>query len=254
MSDELLNVVANLQIAFDASIRRKNFPISVRTEEGLNISVVGPEDAIKLAALDARTLSEQGIELLVNPKEIPNYSTQRGALESACRAAAELSGDYDVGIGIAKKGMWLSFIFSTLGLTTYDIMVVRDGGNRTMMPMDRLSPDVLDGSRVLLFDNDAITGGSANAIAALIRAATNPKHIDVLLVNGYAHLKQKAFKPVRDQLAQGQHLGVTKSKRHVIDTLEFSGSLIRRKMALDRHFKGTAMHLNPLKVRLGVAR
>jgi len=253
MSDELLNVIARLQVEFDVAIRQKNFPISVRTDEGLSISVVGPDIALNLASKDPQALNAQGIELLVNPREIPNYSGQVGALESACRAAEELSEDYDVGIGIAKKGMWLSFVFSNLGLSTYDVMVVREGTQRIMMPMDHITDNVLNGARILLFDNDAITGGSVNVIADQIMAATNPKHIDVLLVNGHAHLKKKVFNQARAQLASGQHVGSSKTK-HVIDTLKFHGPNIRKRMALDTHFKGTAKHLKPLVVRLGVAR
>jgi|GEM_PF-1937845 len=253
MPANLRRLINAFQIAFHNQITSKMFPVLIEKPECEVTPTLVSIDYAKLILENEQEMKEQGINLLVNPSEIPTWSRQVGALESACRAANELASQYDVGIGIAKKGMWLSFIFSKLGLSSYDVLVVRNGDDRFCCPMDELFGRMLDGKRILIFDNDAVTGITVKRIVEMIGESVTPEFVDLLLISRYSHISQELFDQVKDKLKPGQFLGKSKKGKFVLDTfLPIPSKLIRKKMALETDFKGRKGDLKRLKVRLGV--
>ena len=241
------------QLAFDRRIRSKLFPVAITTLSGPQFTLVPIEMACKLRSQGAAD-PKSNIHLLVDPSEIRTWSLQRGALAGACRAAHELIPQYDVGIGIAKKGMWLSFIFSELGLETYDVFVARTGENdRFTFPMDPLYGQMLKGKRILLFDNDAITGQSISVVAEGFDSKVSPQSIDVLLISRYSHISEEYYSQIKDKLADGQLIGRSEKGKYVIDTFaQLPEKFVKKKMALESDFQGTTRDLARLKKKLGV--
>lgn len=102
-------------------------------------------------------------------------------VERACNAAQRLAVDYDLGIGLATSGLSLEFIFGLHGLPTKTIKLERRGRGAIWQPIDSLTDESIQDKRLILFDNDAITGRTLRrAVRELSRLA--PRYIDLLLV------------------------------------------------------------------------
>lgn len=131
--------------------------------------------------------------------DAPNFNQYKGDLERACAAAKHLSYRYDLGIGIAKKGLWTSFIFHLFGLPTRDCLAIRLGkyGESVFtVPLDPLHTKDISGKRVLLFDNDAVTGRSVKTISDQLKLA-HPKNIDLLLIYGHTEITKEFYETAR---------------------------------------------------------
>ncbi len=254
LTEELAKLILAFQIAFDKYIRSKLFPVACVTPSGVHeLSVVSIDIVLFLHGLRPKHQKAFGSLLLVDPREISTWSLKKGALESACLAAEELVPSYDVGIGIAKKGLWLSFIFSLFDLPTFDLMVMRTGDSRVYCPMDPIFKETLEGKRILLFDNDAVTGKTIAAAAEAITSRCNIEFLDLLLISRYSHLSKEFYQQVKDQLAPTQFIGKSENGKYVVDTLlQIPSKLVRRKMTLEKDFKGQRQHLEKLKAKLGV--
>src|SRR3989344_2244789 len=132
------------------------------------------------------------------PRNVPNLNQYRGDLERACDAATQLVGQYDIGIGIAKKGLWLSYIFGKHELTIKDISVIRlESNRRFILPLDPLYASDLNGKRVLLMDNDVVTAKTINSVAKEITTRANSSCIDVLLAYSHTELEPSFYEEVR---------------------------------------------------------
>ncbi|MBD3210413.1 hypothetical protein GF318_03455 [Candidatus Micrarchaeota archaeon] len=248
---ELKAVFSAFQIAFHNHICTKLFPVLVNSRDGPGIAVVPVEQAAGIARADPLQRLLSGIHLLADPGEISTFTHLSGYLARAVHAARQLKSDYDVGIGIAKKGMWTSFVFSLFGMEAYDILVYREGNHRLTCPMDRLRSGSLDGKRILVFDNDSVTGGSVAGLTEALMEKSSPKLIDLLLITRYSHLTPEYFQRIKDRLADGQFLGMTKQGRCVVDSFMSIGKPVRKRMALETDFRERRKDLQRLKVRLG---
>ena len=257
-------LVEAIQKAFADEIKSKLYP-ALQCDENGNVNIIMSDletnemilQALKVTEAKTETLTlptEKGevkITPFVDPRGIQSWSLQKGAIESACRAAAELIPEYDVGIGIAKKGLWLSFMFKLLGLQTYDVSIVRDGDQRVCAPMSELYKETLKDKRILVLENDAVTGKTLGTLLDLFDKTGIPyQHIDVLLISRYAHLQPAYVEQVRDKIAKGQYIGRDEERRFVVDTFSHIPARFRRKMALETDFKGRHKDMERLKERL----
>lgn len=117
--------------------------------------------------------------------DAPNFNQYKGHLEMAWSAAKALTSQYDLIIGIARKGLWLSYVFEIYGANVREIYLARGGGDfRTYCPISEMWERDVEGKRVLLVDNDALTGNSIRALSEHLKGAGASK-VDVLLI--YQH-------------------------------------------------------------------
>ncbi len=236
------------QMAFSDHIKSKNFPVLIESAEGVEIGLVDAGLSYMLATGAARM---NGVVPIVNPDEISTWTFHEGMLASACRAAKQLQGEYDFAIGIAKKGLWSSFVFSLMGIPTKDAVVVRDKEWRRMFPMDEITTSIVSGKKILLLDNDAVTGRTISTVLDELDGA-GARQVDVLLIHRYSHLETAFFEQIKDSLAPEQHIGKAKTGKQVIDTFSSLPAKIKRKMALETDFRGRNKDLQELRRRLHV--
>src|SRR3989344_3517697 len=79
----------------------------------------------------------------ISIKEIPDYSYNYSEL--AIRSYIKLRERYDFGIGLARGGLWHSYIFHTLGLPTFIVQTKRKRSSIVWRPLhDISSPDLLN--------------------------------------------------------------------------------------------------------------
>jgi orotate phosphoribosyltransferase len=253
LTDDLERVMAAFQMAFHNHITEKLYPVMINVEDEWQLTVVGVKKAVALRHRGAGEGPVNGIMLLADPSDIPTFCHHKGAFENACLAARSLKDDYDIGIGIAKKGMWLSFIFSLMGLPSYDLLSYRYGEGRILCPMDLgMKKEAVRGKRILLLDNDAITGDSVKAVVENL-AEAGPECIDLLLLFRHSFITEHFHEQVKDRLLPEQHLGKTQDGEHIIDTLmPIPSKLVRKKMSVMGDFKGRRSDLKKMKVRLSV--
>ena len=188
----------------------------------------------------------------VNQNEAPNFNRYKGDLERACHAAQTIGADYDVGIGLARKGMWLSYVFNLHGLPTFDVLVNRIGDEqRAMFPVSPLYTDTIRDKRVLLFDNDLVTGNSVKAVAENLQRG-NPQSVDLLLVYGNTQLDPKFFDSIKESLKAPRIIGKTSEGKIVVNTRSEVPPSIVKARTLDEDFNTDRQHLEKLSQILGV--
>jgi hypothetical protein len=184
-------------------------------------------------------MGEMGIMPLMNPLDVFSWSAQTDIVESAAHASMELSCDYDLGVGIAKRGLWLSYMFSRSGMETQDLLVKRFPSGCFTFKIDDFDIDRLRGCRILLFDNDAVTGSSVIAAGEHLQKLLGPERIDLLLIYRYARMYKLFHDQIKDRLVPGQTLGREKgTDRLVVDVMsQIPKSLFRRRMSLEQDFR-----------------
>ncbi len=70
----------------------------------------------------------------------------------------QIKAEYDVGIGIAQGGLYLSYLFSLAGLPVMTVTMKRKGKGASFQPSADFDGSELKDKRVLLIDDDVHTG------------------------------------------------------------------------------------------------
>lgn len=117
-------------------------------------------------------------------------------IPSAFDAAQRLSEDYDIGVELATDGLALGFFFHLQGLPTKAVKLGRRGRGATWRPLDSLGDSDLRDKRVIVFDNDAITGRTLKRAAVEIGRYV-PRCMNLLLVREYTILNVGLYKAWR---------------------------------------------------------
>ncbi|MBW2967410.1 hypothetical protein KY362_02900 [Candidatus Woesearchaeota archaeon] len=182
--------------------------------------------------------------------QTPSFQRYVGDLERACHAAKTLREDYDTGVGIAKKGLWLSYIFHLHGMNTGDVFVYRQGDKRIMRPINLHSTDV-KWKKVLVFDNDLVTGKTADAVAKELRKK-KAKKVDLLLIYRQTRIDENFSSMVEDNLTGAELVGMTPDGRYVYDTHANVPDSVGKCMGLDHDFEPNEEHLDELIKKLGL--
>ncbi len=188
-----------------------------------------------------------------NRYQTANFNRYIGCLERACHAAETLSPHYDLGIGIAKKGIWLSYIFSLYGLSTNDILVVRTGDTiRFSMPLTQLYKKDVLGKRVIIFDNDLVTGKTIERVAQGI-LDEGAQQTDLLLVYGNTRLSPVYFEQIKhDFRNKPKIVGKTSAGDIVINTKSEVPNVITYLFSLEKDFNSSRKNLAKLAELLEV--
>jgi len=99
----------------------------------------------------------------------------------ACGVASNLHKNYDVGVALATDGLWLGYIARAFDFPVIDVKLGRKGNGATWQPIDDIAEEDLNDKRVIVFDNDALTGRTLRRAGREIQLY-NPEVMDLLLV------------------------------------------------------------------------
>lgn len=137
--------------------------------------------------------------------ETVNFNRYEEHLERACDAAVRLP-SYDIVMGIAKKGMWLSYVLHKMGRTTSDAWLERHGDKRASVMLGPIDGRSVQGRKILLVDNDVLTGTSLNHTMNGLRKFS-PARCDVLLIYNHAQIAAKDHEGIKSKLDKSKTLG-----------------------------------------------
>lgn len=101
-------------------------------------------------------------------------------IAEACGAAKKLKENYDIGIALATDGLFMGYIARQFGFPVLDVKLGRRGNGATWNPMEPISKKRIKDKKVIVFDNDALTGRTLRRAATEI-GAYSPQAIDLLL-------------------------------------------------------------------------
>lgn len=121
-----------------------------------------------------------------------NFSDGRNGFSRACGAASRLHEDYDLGIALATDGLWLGYIAEAFGFPVKSVRMKRMGRGAIWEPIDKLYKKDLKGKRVVVFDNDCITGKSLRRAVREIESYS-PSFIDLLLIHERTPITAKMY-------------------------------------------------------------
>ncbi len=197
-------------------------------EDALRILASNPHQANVLLSFQAyfkEYMQTRGWDILnalgipIPKIEAPNYNQYPGHLASAWNAVQSLISKYDTIVGIARKGLWLSFLFALENPSKVrELYVARAAGRRVTAPISHFVTADVKNKRILLLDNDALTARTVAYVAGefMKRGAT---HVDALFVEPHceppgltsANIHEMAF------LDTPRVLGVRENGTFVID-------------------------------------
>ena len=127
--------------------------------------------------------------LITNPFD--QYALSR-SISHAASAAEALSGNYDLGVEIARDGMPLGYIFHLYGLPIETVRMKRKPSGVTWRPLGNLNEENVRGKRLIIFDVDAVTGRTiSKAFNELSRYS--PRSVDLLLFYEEVDLRVKDY-------------------------------------------------------------
>lgn len=118
--------------------------------------------------------------------------------DNAHRAAGILKPDYDIGLALAADGLGLGFAFERTGLPVRVVKLGRRGNGARWEPIDKICEEELKGKKVLLFDNDAVTGRTLRRTVREL-SVFSPGYVDLLLNYKCTPVTVKNFKKWRVQ-------------------------------------------------------
>ncbi|MEK6871469.1 MAG: phosphoribosyltransferase family protein [Nanoarchaeota archaeon] len=209
-----------------------------------------------LASLLPDTVIKNELEQLLadkNKKEFPDFNRYVGDLERACHAAQTLRGEYDIGVGIAKKGSWLSYVFNLHNFPTGEVYILRTSDEtRFMHPLSILQTKDIKDKRILLFDNDLVTGHSVKTVTDKFHAR-GAQSIDLLLVYKHTRQKKENYDWVKRTMKYKPVIVGETAAEFVIDPTQEIPALIRKTMSLECDFDPARTYLDNLMKKLGVS-
>lgn len=94
--------------------------------------------------------------------------------------AHNLSNNYDLGIGIAKGGLYPVYIFNAFGLKTKIAQSHKKGKDASFEWVDKITPEEISGKRILILDKDVVSGRTSRRVLEEIKKY-NPSTIDLAL-------------------------------------------------------------------------
>lgn len=181
-----------------------------------------------------------------NKEEFPNFNRYVGDLERACHAAQTLN-DYDLGIGIAKKGTWLSYVFGLHGHSIANYLIIRGDNSRFIYLLSKLWSKDVKNKKILIFDNDLLTGETVRSLSdeLLKRGA---KYTDLLLVYGTTRQKPDFYEQILKSKFKNNPkiLGESENGEIVLDTTCEIPSNIRQFKTLESDFQPDRTYLDNL--------
>lgn len=100
----------------------------------------------------------------------------------AVNMAYTLSNNYDLGIGTAKGGLYLTYIFSLFGLETKIVEAHRTGTGATFNWNGDILPEGLKNKNIVVFDKDVVSGRTTKRVSEELQKY-QPKKVDLVLIH-----------------------------------------------------------------------
>ncbi|MBW2993434.1 hypothetical protein KY317_02575 [Candidatus Woesearchaeota archaeon] len=94
--------------------------------------------------------------------------------------AYHLADKYDIGIGIAKGGLYLTYIFDLFGLETRIAQSHRNSRGATFRWREKVVPEELEGKDLVVFDKDVVSGRTTTRVLRELQKY-NPNKIDLVV-------------------------------------------------------------------------
>lgn len=99
----------------------------------------------------------------------------------ACKAISNLGNNYDLGIALATGGLFFSYIAEQFEFPTMIVKMSRHSKGATWQPVDDITRDAINDKRIVVFENDVVTGRTLRRAIKEINFL-NPLFVDLLLV------------------------------------------------------------------------
>ncbi len=98
--------------------------------------------------------------------------------------AHRIAGNYDIGIGIAKGGLFLTYLFDFFGLETrvIEAHAHKEDEPKTFKWVDRIDNLKIKDKKVILFEDDIVSGRTAIYVAEKLREY-EPEQLDLALIH-----------------------------------------------------------------------
>ena len=111
-----------------------------------------------------------------------SYLGSHRDIGDVCSAAKELIPNYDVGIAILNGAMGLAFVMGHCGLPILNVKMQRIDNkyDATWKPLDELTNETLEGKRIIVLENDVLTGKTLTRAYQEL-SKFNPSSIDLFL-------------------------------------------------------------------------
>lgn len=102
------------------------------------------------------------------------------SLAASTNMAHRLAGNYDLGIGIAKGGLFSTYVFNLFELPTRIAEAHRCGRGATFNWVDQVAPEEITGKKIAVFDKDVISGRTTRRVLMEIKK-NSPESVDLIL-------------------------------------------------------------------------
>ena len=113
----------------------------------------------------------------------PQFGYSDVARQSSLKSfamASELAERYDLGVGIAKGGLHLTYLFNQFGLDTKVVDAHRRGRGATFKWVSKYNPQDIDDKKILVIDKDVISGRSSKKVLTEL-LKLNPQEVSLAL-------------------------------------------------------------------------
>lgn len=135
-----------------------------------------------------------------------SWATERGfpnapAFDAGNRVnqAYHLAKEYDLGVGVARSGLFPAYIFNLFGLETVIADSHRRGKGATFRWTDQISQEEIEGKRIAVFDKDVVSGRTSQRVCQEIKKFS-PEKIDLIL---YWPQKERGGSTIVSSIPQG---------------------------------------------------
>jgi|GEM_PF-1340267 hypothetical protein len=104
--------------------------------------------------------------------------------------AHKIASDYDVGVGIAKGGLFSAYVFNLFGLPVKIAEAHKKGRGATFDWISEVERKDFEGKKVIAFDKDVVSGRTSRRVLKEIEK-NNPKSVDLFLNYDFEKIASK---------------------------------------------------------------
>jgi hypothetical protein len=126
--------------------------------------------------------AKTGFEKWASEKGFQSQDLYFLPLPQAANMAYHLWEDYDIGVGVAKGGLFLAYLFDLFGLDTKIAEAHAHNTEPTFKWIDEVSPEDFHDKRIVVLERDVVTGNTARIVYEELKKY-DPKKIDLVLHN-----------------------------------------------------------------------
>ena len=171
-----------------------------------------------------------------NAKSAPDFERYRYIAE-ACGVAKNLHNDYDLGVALATDGLFMSYIAQHFGFPVLNVKLGRRFNGAISQPIDKFGEAEIKDKRVVVFDNDVVTGRTLKRAEREINKL-HPQYADLLLVYGHTEVNPENYAKWSKYFSEDvQILGRDPWRDYILDTMCMIPEGFRQVRSLEKDFK-----------------